>query len=517
MTQYDPGSLERLSFRRQFCLGPSFIDGFPSWQRVALDAGWLLTAHPDLDVCRVARGDRWVALLGYILDPAHPDAGNVDVVTGLLETFHTRDDLLEQSDRFGGRWVMVAHDGVRTFLFADAAGLREVVYTTGTTSGQRWCASRAALLEEVIDLPLDPEAADFVQQGRAGGRMLWLPGDSTRCVGVKLLLPNHYLDLNTGRPSRFWPREDLPVVPLRAAIASSSEILLGLMESAARRFDLMLALTAGWDSRLTLAATRSRAQGIFIYTAAFHTTAPDALDLTAPSSLLAKLGLKHRILDCRIGADDEFAEIYRRNVRMAYAQHCAMAQAMFDQTPSEGVVITGDVGEIAKCVYRLGPSSNRDVTAHELAVLTRQPTHTFVLRALEGWLSEARADCHNVPLLDLYCWEQEAGRLQALIQAECDIARESFAPLNCRSLLTTMLSVPERYRQEPTLDLFRGIMERLWPDVLQEPINGRPQVGPEAALRRALDKLGLLRLVPRPVKGMVKGLIRTTSALGGRQ
>lgn len=72
----------------------------------------------------------------------------------------------------------------------------------------------------------------------------------------------------------------------------------------------------------------------------------------------------------------------------------------------------------------------------------------------------------------------------------------------------TLLSAPVRDREEPTFYLFRGLLRRLWPEVLAEPINGRPQVGAEAALRRTLDGLHLVRLVPVPAKRLVKRLIR---------
>jgi len=510
MTRYDRPTLQRLSFRRQFILGSHFVGEDASWQRIAIDATLRLTAHPDLEVCNIAKLGKSISLLGYILDPAHPAASNADIVAELLDRLHTCEDFFEHTARFGGRWVLVVNDGVRTVVFGDAAGLRQVVYTAESAPGQIWCASQPGLVAEIVGLPIDGEAMAVLQTD-AHRSDYWPPGDTTPYAGIKRLLPNHYLDLGTGRPRRFWPDSDLPAMPLRAAVTKSLEILCGLMESAQRRFALMLPMTAGWDSRLMLAATRSMAQEIFFFTAVFPNRSESSEDVATPSRLLPKLGLKHRILDCRTGVDDEFAKIYRRNVIMAHEQYCPFAQALLDQTPSKGVCIKGDVGEIARCNFRLGRSSDGDVTAHELAMLGGRPTHPFVINAFEGWLSGARGHSYNVPLLDLFCWEQDAGRLHEMIEAECDIARDSFAPLNCRSLLTTMLSVPERYRQRPTFDLFRMLIERLWPDTLAEPINGVLEAGTEAAIRRTLANLGLLQLVPGPVKRTAKKLIRLIS------
>jgi hypothetical protein len=510
MSRYDSAILQRLSFRRQFILGPHDVSRFPSWQSIALDAGLHLTAHPDIDVARVTKRDKSIVLLGYILDPANPAAGNVEIATELLEQLRTCDDVLEPAGRLGGRWVLVVNDGVRTILFADAAGLRQVVHTASSASEPLWCASQPGLLAELVRLPMDEEAAAFLRTLDTAhtNRVPWFPGSATPYAGIRLLLPNHYLDLGTGQPVRYWPTAPLPAIPLRAAIATSAEMLCGLMESARHRFALMVALTAGWDSRLMLAATRPIARDTFYYTAVFGTKTERDPDVTTPARLLSRLGLKHEIFDCRDRVDDEFARIYRRNVVPAYEPYGPVAQALLDRTPGEGICVTGDAGEVAKCEYRLDPSRGGDVTAHDLAVLSGLPPHPFVLDAFEHWLSGARAQARIVPLLDLYAWEQLAGRLQAMMLAECDIARESFAPLNCRSLLTTMLSVSERYRQEPTFDLFRALIARLWPDALSEPINGQPQLGAEVTLRRILRAAGLLSLVPKPIKRMAKGLLR---------
>ena len=509
MSRYDPAALQRLLFRRQFVLGPRAVDRFPSWQHVALGPDLWLTVHPDLGVTRVAAGERSAVLLGYVVDPSHPAAGDAEILAALLDGARAGGDVLERTASLGGRWVLVVHDGERTILFADAAGLRQVAYTEGPAPGQRWCASQPALLAEVVGARTDDEAAAFLASADPDRHtsLLWFPGDATPYHGVRVLLPNHYLDLRTGRPTRYWPVTDVPVTTRRAALGRSLEIITGLMESVGGRFALMPALTAGWDSRITLAASRAASGSAFYYTGLFGEKTEDAPDVTVPSRLLARMGLRHAILDGRSRIDDAFAATYRRNVTPAFEPYCALAQAVLDGSPDGGVIVSGDAGEIVRCDDASGRFAGGDLTARDLAALTRLPEHPFALAAFERWLAGARAHRHNVPLRDLFAWEQEAGRLQAALLAELDIARESFAPFSCRTLLTTLLGVSERYRQEPAYYLFRSLIRRLWPDVLVEPINGWPQVGAQAALRRTLEWAGLLRLVPRPVKRMAKRLL----------
>jgi hypothetical protein len=49
--------------------------------------------------------------------------------------------------------------------------------------------------------------------------------------------------------------------------------------------------------------------------------------------------------------------------------------------------------------------------------------------------------------------------------------REIITPYNCREVLTIFLGVDERYRRAPDYFLFYRLIDKLWPDVLQEPIN----------------------------------------------
>jgi hypothetical protein len=510
MTRYDSATLERLAFRRQFILGPEPVDGFPSWRRMALEPALHLAVHPDLPVSHIADDGRWVALLGYALDPARPAASDVEILRSLAVRFRTTDDLIDATAPLGGRWVLIASDGRRRVLFTDAAGLRQVAYTRGAAPETVWCASQPGLLASVTGAPPDPEASAFVRAIDPTRHIatFWFPGDTTPYAGVRQLLPNHALDLTAGEPSRFWPREALRVVPPREAVARSAAMLQGLVDGASRRFDLMLALTAGWDRRLTLASARAIAPRAFCYTAVQEEKPEDDPDMTTPARLLARLGLPHVLLRGGHAADDEWTDLYQRNVPLAHASIRPLARMLYDHTPADGVCVTGDAGEIPKFFEQLQPLRTGSVGARELARVSRLPDEPFVRHAFDAWLAEARAAAGLVPVTTLFLWEQFVARLQAMFEAESDIARESFAPLNCRRLLETMLAVPERYREEPAFDFFRLLIARLWPQTLVEPINGLPQVGAEARVRRALAHVRVLDLVPGPVKRAAKRLLR---------
>jgi hypothetical protein len=97
-------------------------------------------------------------------------------------------------------------------------------------------------------------------------------------------------------------------------------------------------------------------------------------------------------------------------------------------------------------------------------------------------------------LLDLFSWEQSHGNWLAATQMEFDLAwRDMFTPFNCRELLTTMLSIDARYRSSPRHRAFYALIEKMWPDLLDEPIN------PDKSEGR-----GSLRKTGRSVKNAIK-------------
>ncbi len=55
------------------------------------------------------------------------------------------------------------------------------------------------------------------------------------------------------------------------------------------------------------------------------------------------------------------------------------------------------------------------------------------------------------------------------------------APFNCRRVLEAALSVDPGLRGEPDYPFFRAVIERLWPECLELPINPKP---PEALAKR---------------------------------
>lgn len=170
------------------------------------------------------------------------------------------------------------------------------------------------------------------------------------------------------------------------------------------------------------------------------------------------------------------------------------------------VCVKGDAAEIAKGYFRLSKTTGPQISPQDLAQLSGFGESDFVVRAFDKWLRNLEA--HNVNIFDLYGWEQDAGNCVAMIQAECDIVHESFSPLNCRAVLTTMLSVDEKHRRAPEFRMYREMIETLWSDTLAVPVNPPERPRLRDIVIGILLKARVDKVVPSRLREPAKKVLR---------
>lgn len=462
--------------RGQFILGPSAPKGLPQWKHQELAVGLWLATHPTLNVTRVVESACSLTLVGFMLDATNPAANDTEILTRLLAHATSRHRLIEATANLAGRWILIV-DGVDgRYLFNDALGLRQVFYTMPATNDV-WALSQPGLAIDVLQLEKDEQALEFVDshEFRAHPEYRW-PGASSPVRGLRHLLPNHTLDLRHGTVTRYWPLAPLPQIAPATAIETIAKQLEGSLRAAAMRFDLTLSLTAGIDSRLVLAASRSITKHLRCATVRQARMADTNADLLISKRLAEKAGLRHDVVRAAVSTSPEFSLAFKRSVYLAHDRYGADAEAILGHFGGTHVAVTGSGGEVGRCFfYKYLPRWRRDaLRATDLAKLQNMNEHPYALRFFEEWLQEAR-QLGQINLLDLFYWEQGQGNWLAMTQLEFDIAwRDIFTPYNCRTLLETFLSVDERYRRGPGYRLFKGTIEYLWPEMLSEPINPKP-------------------------------------------
>lgn len=272
-------------------------------------------------------------------------------------------------------------------------------------------------------------------------------------------------------------------------------MLKELFTSVNSRYKLALSITAGWDSRVLLAASKDHVDTIYIYTLILRRMTKRSYDVAIPQSILNKQRIKHHILDCRSEIDINFHRQYKANVDLAHDSWADGAYGILEEFPYDRIALLGSCLEIARCFYYQYGIHDEIFSPHQLVHL--EPgwdTIPFIGEYIEGWLKSATDVCSQVDLdiLDLFYWEHRMGGWLAQALLEWDIAYEALSLYNYRPLLVTMLGTPIKYRRAPNYSLVQRTIEYLWPDLLNWPIN--PTKGfksIELHLRKLLLDIGL--------------------------
>jgi hypothetical protein len=460
----------------QFLLGPvsAVIPG--GWTKTAITGELQLGTHPELSVTHAASADRSLTLIGFMLDPDLPDATDTDIVARLLEKHAKLDSLISATARLGGRWVLIATSGINKYLFHDPFGLRQAFYTDPELTDTLLVMSQPKIGADSLNLSIDSTAQEFIDsyEFRSAPEYHW-PGASTPYKEIKHLLPNHYLDLGTGLSHRYWPNHRLEPIDLNNAVKQLSVLFKGLIEAAATRFDLALAVTAGIDSRLGLAASKDVREKITYFTVRQYMAPDDHADIVVSGKLLDRLGLKHTIIKAPLTTTPEFSRVFKNNVFLAHDHYGSDAEAILSCFGRKKVVVTGSGAEVGRSYHDSPNENNGEITAEYLSRLEEMGSNQYAIQHFQQWMNDL-GDLHDVNLLDLFEWELGSGNWLAMTQLEFDIAwKDILTPYNCRAIMTLMLSVDVKYRKGPENTLFLETIRNLWPEVLCEPVNPHKQ------------------------------------------
>lgn len=486
-------------YYNQFVLGPRAIEDLAGWQRIQLGDSLFLTAHPGLNVCVARSSGKYIVLIGFILDPFNPKADDVEILNGLIGEMTDIDALIRSTYKYGGRWVIVADDGTETRLFNDASGLRQACFTIGSSLKERWCTSQPGLIAKILGLAMDSVALDFVNSYafRDDREYRW-PGYSSPYREVRHMLPNHCLDLKSWKCYRYWPDKPLSPISLEQAERKVADALRGLMLSASERFDLALSLTSGLDSRLVLAASREITEKLSYITVRQLDKPDDHPEVMVPSAMLSALGLEHRVIKSSLLRNQDFLTAFYESVPFAHDIYAPDAQAIYERYRRSKVAVTGSVCEIARCSFREMAKrfKGKELGPVELSALQSLGTESFALECFKDWIS-GLGNIYNIHFLDMFEWEQGHGNWLAMCQLEFDTAwKDIFTPFNSRQLIVDMLSVDEKFRRPPDYLFYRKMIERLWPKLLDYPINPHKKKGILRKLGRRAVKAAA-RMLPQ--------------------
>ncbi|WP_147375361.1 asparagine synthetase B family protein [Jiangella rhizosphaerae] len=478
-----------LLYARGFLLTSSPVTApVDHWRRARLGAWYL--AYDPRNALTVASTDDgvWVALIGLALDLNGLSADRSAVVRSLL-TARRRGRLayLAAIDDLVGRFVVIDGDGTATRLQTDATAMRSVFYASASLP--RVVAGHAQLVAEVA-------GAD--RSGFAAGGWLTdhgaycLPGRATPYAGVAQLTPNTELELESREVHRVYPRTAPEPASVDETVDELRELLQGQVRELAARTPLMTSLTAGMDSRTTLAVTRPVHESVRYFTyslryGAHVDNAGHALDLTTARTLAGGLRLDHQVVIVGGTVEDEgLRRVMARNSQRIHNR--GLAAAYLTDLPADRLHLRSNLFEIGRAYYRAQRRERPELTPETMAAILckKNATDPDVVAEFAAFVADTghtRFDGYDP--YDLFYWEHRSGVWLSTVYLESDLAHDTYTVLNSRRIYGLLLGVPLESRIRG--DVYLGLLRSMWPELLDWPVNGRPRApeSPRASSPRA--------------------------------
>lgn len=471
---YEP--FEELLFSRGFLIwrtgsAPDVVKRL-SW-RLTRVREWRIAHAPDLEVAVRDTGPVAVALMGWASSVERDSVSLVDVARWIEAVADDPEAYQERVDELVGRFLVLRADRGTLRVQQDALGLRGAFFND---HGERVLGSHAELVGEITGAgPSAWSSSTYTKETNIRSA----PGRQTVRRGVFALTPNTELELYSGQTCRIFPRrarlESTDIAEVMHSIRRTAEKHIELLIKSER--PLAISLSAGFDTRLTLALSRKYVNDIqwFTYDLPFKArTKADEHDAEAGAALAEQFSLPHttlRIEDPSVPPG--FARVMAVNRFRAHS--LALAHAYRSLFAPDAIHLRSSGYGVVKSFYRTSGFPDAPVTAEyrtHLASWGKCQDATVI----DAFDEQSRATNFSkisqlgYDELDFHLWEYREGVWLQNTLAESDVSSETGILLGSRSMISRMLSLPLEVRASQKH--FLWLIRECWPDLLGIPING---------------------------------------------
>lgn len=447
-------------------MASSPIESFGEWNCIIINK-YYLYAHQDVESNQWEDDEKSIVLIGNIYDPNAPKKNNEEILKDIHHRAFNVETLFRTVKQYAGRYVLIYKDNDSSVVFNDALGLREIYYCT--IDNRVVCGSQPNLLakyaEPDIGFSNDPDLLEFHNKIMTDSS--WV-GDETFYDGIKHLLPNHCFDLNKKDIFRYWPNESIKPLSLEEGVLNSCSFLKGTMESMANRHSLMVAVTAGWDSRTILAASRDIADRVYFFINDENLGYKHP-DIAVPKKIFDSIGVPFHVHSVAKDVDNEFRRIFLDNVFLATERLLPTVYNVYFKNHSEKVNILG-TGEIGRTRFGRDP---KNLNSYRMTYKLGYKEGRYPLNQGKIILNELLpvARKFRINALTLLHCEQNKGNRFVVENSKSDIAIEEVDPFDSHMLFEVFLGVDKKYTKCRNNIFFKRMIRSMWPELLKWPIN----------------------------------------------
>ena len=459
-----------MKFRKQFIILKKEYNLLDKWKRHKIN-DYLMLTHPDLEINTSDTANSNLVLLGDAFDYHSPNLTNNQIIKFVHSNSETFEDIIELFNKYSGTFIVIYYDKLtnKLLVFNDATAQREVYYYK-LSNREMILASEPSIINyfHSLDKNNDKIAQSFFNSSEFRKRKTFI-GNLTNFKDVMHLKPNYYLDVNNGNTQRFFPNKILQENNMKECAKKASQMIQGYLTAASNRYKLLLPVSAGWESRVLLAASKNITDKVYYYVFKHQSYSVNHPDIKIPKKLLAKLGLKLKVIENSFDLDSNIIRVIDESYSFPRYNNFKYIVNFWGKSFPNHLSVIGNVSEVARMEW----DEIRNLDENKIAILQKYPKLKYATEYYKKWLLETKDifDRYNYSTLDMLYWEENCGNWVAKANTEAKFGIEFYLPFNSRELLVVLLSADKKYRQKQYSRLYIEIINNLWPECLLFPIN----------------------------------------------
>jgi hypothetical protein len=416
-------------------------------------------------------GDAEVFILGRVIDILNNTDDLKRIADNILEKLKDENEqgFFEYIDYLSGRYLILYCFNGDTKVLSDATGMRSIFYST---TEDVLIGSHCELVNNYVN---SPPSMMVEKEWLTEYSAYQLPGHYTFYEQIHFLTPNTLFLLEKKEVIRFFPRKDLPEKNTDGVYKEISELILSQLSLLSENTRFLMSLSAGIDSRTTLAFTK-RFKEEFLFFTYFkksdlkrddYSNKILNIDMQVVNDMVDNLGLEHSLLD--LSAEEknkETEEFYNLQSKNTFTPHnFKLSKLYYDKLPKERLHIRSNILEIGRMFYKKSYNNLPiKLTAEEMVTCysPKAKGDERVKKAFENYINLTSFNqIYNYDPYDLLYWEYRMGTWHSQLLLESDPSHDTFILFNARCILEKMLAVPRHEKRENKL--FTKLYSYNWP------------------------------------------------------
>lgn len=201
---------------------------------------WTLFHSEDMDVTFQEKGDNSIAVLGYMMDIRNGDLTTEEISTKLVQANNPDKEL----DYINGRYVLILNKNSELYVYTDASALLPINYSLN----EKVISSHDILIQIILEY--NGLATGLIQDELLGSF------DFTRYETIFKFNPSLKLNLSEYVFERYYPEKEIVRKDI-GDILKELDVYFKEMIKWLKNWnnDIILTLTGGYDSRVSMALT----------------------------------------------------------------------------------------------------------------------------------------------------------------------------------------------------------------------------------------------------------------------